>query len=320
MKKSKYTKALPEVKMSAPLPNQISIFESLSEESADDAFKPAATTSEPVHARIDLIDGFGAEKENQFGRSVLTADDRHVKHSESVTDESEDSASCPAKHDEHQFDVTEAPLLNKESSDNGTVLNVPAICYRFLREHPLKYVGKEIIGSNGVVDEETLRQEITDMIDPITESKDIEDCLCLLRLMTRNEVSCLDDENTHHDLEGLLRWSMGSLSQVAASEGFAQSDCRKAIWEFSQSIGTMSVSTFIESEAVILSPTACVDNNSFYTAYLTWCQQNAYEPVPPKKVSLCLRLWGTKYSISCTNNIYNGDGVRHRGFKGIGLA
>jgi len=122
------------------------------------------------------------------------------------------------------------------------------------------------------------------------------------------------------ELEGIFLWAFEGLRRLAA-HGFRFTESARALRnrEALRQDANNAI-LFMESQDYIrLDGESTVSSRELFSVYCMWCDENGFTPMKPRSFSDYLSSNAARFGIEHMNNIYNSDGRRVWGFKGIRL-
>lgn len=120
------------------------------------------------------------------------------------------------------------------------------------------------------------------------------------------------------EIPGILLWAFEGLQRLVAHNfKFTESDRAKANREQIKQGANNAILFMDAADYVRLGEGGSVSAKELYAVYSTWCEDNGFTPIKPRSFSEFLIANQKKYGIEHTNDVYNLDGRRVWGFKGI---
>lgn len=120
------------------------------------------------------------------------------------------------------------------------------------------------------------------------------------------------------EIPGILNWAFEGLQRLVANNfKFTESDRAKANREMIKQEANNAILFMDAVDYVKLDEGGSVSAKELYAVYCIWCEDNGFTPIKPRSFSEFLIANQKKYGIEHTNDVYNLEGRRVWGFKGI---
>lgn len=123
------------------------------------------------------------------------------------------------------------------------------------------------------------------------------------------------------ELDGIFLWCYEGLRRLIANNyRFTISDRAKENLRDAEESGN-NLTVFLFSEDYIrFEENASATTADVYRGYMVWCRDNAEKPVAQRTLATFLKQNAVTYHIRPDNNVFNRDGKRVRGFRGLRVA
>jgi len=120
------------------------------------------------------------------------------------------------------------------------------------------------------------------------------------------------------EIPGILLWAFEGLQRLIANDYKFTESARAIANRNIVKQDANNILLFMEAEDYIeLGSAYSVSSKELYAVYVRWCDENGYDAMKARTFSDFLVANQAQYGIEHTNDIYNVDGRRVRGFKGI---